>query len=60
MARDAVTSVIFGVRTLAQLDDNLRAASLRLPPEAVKRLDDASAFTLGYPYDFIAQIQGRW
>jgi len=60
MQRPAVTSVIFGARTTAQLDDNLRAASLALPAELVKRLDEASAFEAGYPYEFIAQIQGRW
>jgi aryl-alcohol dehydrogenase-like predicted oxidoreductase len=55
-----VTSVIFGARSLEQLEDNLRAATIRLAPEDVKRLDDASAFELGYPYQFIAQIQNRW
>ncbi len=58
--KPAVTSVIMGVRTSAQLDDNLKAAELRLPPEAMKRLDEASAFDLGYPYDFMKRIQGRW
>ncbi len=55
-----VTSVIFGARTVAQVDDNLPAASLKLSPEAMKRLDDASALELGYPYDFMARIQGTW
>ena len=58
--KPAVTSVIMGVRTAAQLDDNLKAGELRLSPEAMKRLDDASAFELGYPYDFMKRIQGRW
>ncbi len=58
--KPAVTSVIMGVRTSAQLDDNLKAAELRLPPEAMKRLDEASAFDLGYPYEFMKRIQGRW
>jgi len=26
----------------------------------MKRLDEASAFELGYPYDFMKRIQGRW
>jgi aryl-alcohol dehydrogenase-like predicted oxidoreductase len=60
MQRPAVTSVILGVRTVAQLDDNLKAAELTLPPDAIKRLDEASAFELGYPYDFMQRIQGRW
>jgi aryl-alcohol dehydrogenase-like predicted oxidoreductase len=58
--KPTVTSVIMGVRTPAQLDDNLKAGELRLPPEAMKRLDEASAFELGYPYDFMKRIQGRW
>lgn len=60
MQKPAVTSVIMGVRTPAQLDDNLKAADLVLPPEAMKRLDEVSAFELGYPYDFMGRISGRW
>ncbi len=55
-----VTSVIFGARTVEQLEDNLPAATLALPAEAVKRLDDVSALELGYPYDFMGRIQGSW
>jgi aryl-alcohol dehydrogenase-like predicted oxidoreductase len=58
--KPAVTSVIMGVRNLAQLDDNLKAADISLPAEAMKRLDEASRFELGYPYDFMQRIQGRW
>jgi aryl-alcohol dehydrogenase-like predicted oxidoreductase len=58
--RPQVTSVILGVRSLSQLEDNLKAAELRLPPEAMKRLDEASALELGYPYDFMGRIAGRW
>jgi aryl-alcohol dehydrogenase-like predicted oxidoreductase len=49
-----------GVRTMAQLDDNLKAAEIVLSAEAMKRLDEASAYELGYPYDFMGRIQGRW
>ncbi len=55
-----VTSVIFGARSVAQVDDNLPAATLKLPAAAMQRLDDASAFELGYPYDFMGRIQGSW
>jgi aryl-alcohol dehydrogenase-like predicted oxidoreductase len=58
--KPAVSSVIFGARTLAQLDENLAAAELRLSHEDMKRLDEASAFDLGYPYTFMANIQSRW
>ena len=55
-----VASVIFGARTVAQLDDNLRAASVELDEEQMKKLDEASAFELGYPYEFMGNVQGRW
>jgi aryl-alcohol dehydrogenase-like predicted oxidoreductase len=58
--KPAVSSVIMGVRTMQQLEDNLKAGELRLPAEAMQRLDEASAFELGYPYDFMQRIQGRW
>jgi aryl-alcohol dehydrogenase-like predicted oxidoreductase len=60
LTKPVVSSVIFGARTVAQLDDNLRAAEIRLDAGQVKRLDDASAFELGYPYDFMQRVQGRW
>ncbi len=61
LARPAVTSVIFGARSVTQLDDNLKAVELKLSPEQMARLDEASAFELGYPYEFIAGISdGRW
>jgi aryl-alcohol dehydrogenase-like predicted oxidoreductase len=60
LAKPAVTSVIFGARSLEQLDDNLKAVDVKLSAEDVQKLDDASAFELGYPYKFIANIQKRW
>jgi aryl-alcohol dehydrogenase-like predicted oxidoreductase len=53
----AVTSPIFGARTLEQLEDNLGAADLTLDEESLKRLDEASALPLVYPYDFHAQVR---
>jgi aryl-alcohol dehydrogenase-like predicted oxidoreductase len=55
-----VTSVILGARTVEQLDDNLKGATVKLSAEDLKRLDDASAFEVGYPYDFMLRIQSRW
>jgi aryl-alcohol dehydrogenase-like predicted oxidoreductase len=60
LAKPTVTSVIFGARSLEQLDDNLKAADVKLTDEDVKKLDEASALKLGYPYDFLANIQKRW
>jgi aryl-alcohol dehydrogenase-like predicted oxidoreductase len=60
LAKPTVSSVIFGARTLEQLDDNLKAADVKLTAEDVQRLDDASAFDIGYPYKFMRNIQKRW
>jgi aryl-alcohol dehydrogenase-like predicted oxidoreductase len=60
LARPVVSSVIFGARNVAQLDENLGAAELDLPAEVVARLDSASALELGYPYEFIKGIDGGW
>jgi aryl-alcohol dehydrogenase-like predicted oxidoreductase len=49
-----------GVRNVQQLDDNLKAGEIRLSADVMKRLDEASAYELGYPYDFMKRIQGRW
>jgi aryl-alcohol dehydrogenase-like predicted oxidoreductase len=45
---------ILGARTAEQLTDSLAALDLRLPRETVDRLDEAAAFDLGFPQDFIA------
>jgi aryl-alcohol dehydrogenase-like predicted oxidoreductase len=60
LAKPEVTSVIFGARSLEQLDDNLKAAEVKLSADDVQKLDGASAFEPGYPYKFIANIQKRW
>ncbi len=60
ISKPVVSSVIFGARSIEQLDDNLKAADVKLSPEDVKRLDDASAVKLGYPYDFMGNIQKAW
>jgi len=52
--------VIFGARSIEQLDDNLKAADVKLSVEDVQKLDTASAFDPGYPYKFMANIQKRW
>ena len=58
--KPVVSSVIFGARTVAQLDDNLKAADLSLSNEHVAKLDEASSFELGYPYEFLHNVQKRW
>jgi aryl-alcohol dehydrogenase-like predicted oxidoreductase len=60
LAKPQVTSVIFGARSVEQLEDNLKAADVELSEQEVQKLDDASALDLGYPYKFIGNIQKRW
>ena len=60
LAKPQVSSVIFGARNLEQLDANLAAADLELAPKHVAVLDQASAFDLGYPYEFIGRTQNAW
>jgi aryl-alcohol dehydrogenase-like predicted oxidoreductase len=51
----AVVAPIVGARTLAQLEDNLKALEVTLPPEALERLDAASRIDLGFPHDFLTR-----
>jgi aryl-alcohol dehydrogenase-like predicted oxidoreductase len=57
LAKPVVSTVIVGARSVAQLEDNLRAADVKLTAEDVKELDDASAPSWEYPYDFIGRLQ---
>ena len=52
-ARQIVASVIIGVHTMQQLEDNLKAANLELTPEEMAQLDEVSALSEHYPYRFI-------
>ena len=49
----AVTSPILGVRTLAQLEDNLGALDVELTAGQLAALDRASAVDLGFPHEFL-------
>jgi aryl-alcohol dehydrogenase-like predicted oxidoreductase len=60
LRKPTVASVIFGARSVAQLDDNLRAAELELTDDMMAKLDEASALELGYPYEFIGGVQSAW
>lgn len=50
LRRPSVASVIIGARNEEQLRQNLGAAGWALTPEQIKRLDEASAVPLAYPY----------
>ncbi|MEU4230082.1 aldo/keto reductase [Nonomuraea sp. NPDC026600] len=54
-ARSRAVHPILGARTAEQLKDTLGALDLTLPEHAVRRLEAATDFTLGFPGDFLAQ-----
>ncbi len=49
LTKPFVTSIIIGAKTREQLVDNLDATKVKLTPEQVKTLDDASALPSEYP-----------
>ncbi len=49
LTKPVVTSVIIGAKRLDQLDDNLAAVKLKLTPDELRQLDDASALPPEYP-----------
>lgn len=52
MQRPGVVAPLIGPENLQQLDENLAALELTLPPETVERLDAATAPVVGYPHNF--------
>lgn len=53
LSRPAISSVIIGPKSVAQLKDNLAASSLRLGEADLKQLDEASTPVPTYPASFI-------
>lgn len=53
----AAVHPIVGASSAKQLVDNLGAVDVTLPDDAVRRLESAAAFELGFPHDFIAQCE---
>jgi len=50
--RDIPVIPIVGARSVKQLQDNLASLELKLTPEQVAVLDEASAIEMGFPHDF--------
>lgn len=55
----AVAAPIMGVRTLAQLEDNLGALEVMLSNDQRARLNEASSTELGFPHEFLARPMTR-
>ena len=49
LRRPSVASILLGARSMAQLDDNLAAAAIRLSDEEMATLDEVSAPPVPYP-----------
>jgi aryl-alcohol dehydrogenase-like predicted oxidoreductase len=54
LRQPGVTSPILGARTREQLEDNLGCLDVALSDEHMRRLNEVSAFDLGFPHDFMA------
>jgi len=58
--KNNVPSVVIGVKTLEQLEDNLGAVGWTLTEDEMERLDAASAIPAPYPYEMINRLnKGR-
>ena len=57
LARPQTSSIIVGARTEAQLEDNLRALSVKLTNEDLKELDEASRPDWDYPWDVLRNAE---
>lgn len=53
LQQQGVTSALLGVRTLQQLDDNVKALEFTLTPDQVHRLTSVAHFEPGFPHNFI-------
>jgi aryl-alcohol dehydrogenase-like predicted oxidoreductase len=56
LAKPGVSTVLVGATKLSQLEDNLGAAALRLTPEEVRILDEASPRSEYYPQWFTQRL----
>ncbi len=57
--KPAVTSTIIGARTIAQLEDNLRALDLTLTDEHIRALDEVSAVEPIFPQSFLPYVRNN-
>ena len=61
LSKSYITSVIIGVKTVEQLEDNLAASGFAIAPEEIAKLDEVSALPSEYPGWMIPrQNDGRW
>ena len=54
ITQPGVTSTIIGATKISQLNDNLQAAEISIPPDLRERLDEVSALEAIHPYIFFS------
>jgi aryl-alcohol dehydrogenase-like predicted oxidoreductase len=59
LSRPAVSTVILGAKSVQQLDDNLKARTLKLGEEDLKALEEASRLPPEYP-GWMLEMQGKY
>ncbi|MBC9934479.1 aldo/keto reductase [Chitinophaga qingshengii] len=57
MGREGVTSIIIGARTTQQLQQNLQAMAVTLPPQAIAELNALSTPESFFPYTLLANAR---
>jgi aryl-alcohol dehydrogenase-like predicted oxidoreductase len=57
LGRAGVVAPIIGPKSVQQLNENLAALDVVLPPETVQRIDEASEPAIGYPHDFLRMMR---
>ena len=58
LTRPFVTSVIIGAKTMEQLEDDLAAVDVEIPPEYIKEIEKISELPSEYP-GWMVQWQNR-
>lgn len=58
MQKPAVVAPVVGVKTVAQLEDNLGACGWALSDAQMSALDAASAPHVPYPWEMVSRLQG--
>jgi aryl-alcohol dehydrogenase-like predicted oxidoreductase len=53
-----ISSIILGASKLEQLNDNLASMEISLSPENLKKLNEASALEMAFPYMFTPEFNG--
>ena len=56
MEKNNVPSVVFGVKNLDQLEDNLGAVGWQMPTKDQEELDSVSSIPEPYPYEMINRL----